>query len=150
MTSVLLRFPGDRTAAFQCSFGAAPVGSYDLVGTRGSLCMNPAFEIAEDLVQYLTVGDKTRTRVYPARDQFAPELLEFSDCILSDREPEPSGEEGLADVRVLEAIEESARQGGRPVRLARFEKEQRPSLKQEIQRPLPPKPELVRVEPPSA
>jgi predicted dehydrogenase len=40
----------------------------------------------------------------PLDDQFAPELVHFSQCILEDRDPEPAGEEGLADVRILEAI----------------------------------------------
>ena len=55
------------------------------------------------------------------RDQFAPELLYFSDCILNDREPEPSGEEGLQDVRIVQALYESA-QTGRPVAIPPFEK----------------------------
>ena len=42
-------------------------------------------------------------------DQFAPEIKYFSDCILNGREPEPSGEEGMLDVRVIEAVLESAR-----------------------------------------
>ena len=64
------------------------------------------------------------------RDQFAPELLYFSDCIQKDRQPEPSGEEGLADVRVIEALYRSARRGGQPVVLSDFAREVRPSLKQ--------------------
>ena len=49
----------------------------------------------------LTVNGKTTRKRIGKRDQFAPELLYFSDCILKDREPEPSGEEGLQDVRIV-------------------------------------------------
>jgi glucose-fructose oxidoreductase len=35
--------------------------------------------------------------------------MHFSDCILNDRAPEPSGDEGLADVRVIRALYKSAR-----------------------------------------
>jgi hypothetical protein len=35
----------------------------------------------------------------------------FSDCILNDIDPEPDAEEGLADVRVLEAIQRSLESG---------------------------------------
>ena len=45
------------------------------------------------------------------RDQFAPELLYFSDCIVKNREPEPSGEEGRQDVRIVQALYESAETG---------------------------------------
>ena len=37
----------------------------------------------------------------------------FSDCILHDREVEPDGEEGFADVRVLEGVLEALKSGGR-------------------------------------
>jgi glucose-fructose oxidoreductase len=147
MTSARLRFPGERVAQFVCSFGASPVSQFDVVGTKGILRVSPAFDIAEDLVHCLTIKERTTTKTYPARDQFAPELLEFSDCIQTGREPEPSGEEGLADVRVLEALEESARTG-RSVELPHFERSQRPDMDQEIHRPLGRKPELVHVDSP--
>lgn len=34
----------------------------------------------------------------------AEELQDFSDCVLGDRQPEPSGVEGLTDIRALQAI----------------------------------------------
>ncbi len=37
-------------------------------------------------------------------DHFGGEMKYFSDCILNGRDPEPDGEEGYADVRVLEGI----------------------------------------------
>ena len=59
----------------------------------------------------LTIDGKTTRKTFGKRDQFAPELLYFSDCILNNREPEPSGEEGLQDVRIVQALYESARVG---------------------------------------
>jgi predicted dehydrogenase len=141
-TAVLMRFPGERLATFTCSFGAASAGWYEIVGTRGSLRLDPAYGIAQQLVHHLTREGKTKKRRFAARDQFAPELLYFSECISSGREPEPSGEEGLADVRVLEAIEQSARED-RPIALEPFERRTRPDREQEITRPLPGKPMLV-------
>ena len=41
----------------------------------------------------MTIDGNTRTKSVGKRDQFAPELLYFSDCILKDTQPEPSGEE---------------------------------------------------------
>ena len=46
----------------------------------------------------------------------APELMHFSDCVMTGRDPQPSGREGLADVRIIRALYRSARTG-RPVRL---------------------------------
>lgn len=149
MTAALLRFPKERLATFACSFGAAAMSSFEIVGTEASLRVAPAFGIAEDLVHHLTRNGKTRTRVFPAREQFGPELVYFSECIVRGREPEPSGEEGLADVRVLRAIDGSAERG-RPVKLSAFLREQRPIPEQEIRRPLREKPRrLVNVDDPT-
>jgi predicted dehydrogenase len=149
MTSAILRFPGrERLASFTCSFGAADVGSYRVVGTEGDVLMDPAYEYAGELVQRVTVNGKTRERRFPKRDQFAPELVSFSDCILTGANPEPSGWEGLADVRVIRALYRSA-DSGQPVTLEPFDKEDRPSLSQQLSRPPVKKPELVNTEAPS-
>jgi len=149
MTSCMLRFPGrERLASFTCSFGAADVSSYRVVGTKGELIMDPAYEYAGELVQRVKTGGRTRQRTFPQRDQFAAELISFADCILSGAEPEPSGWEGLADVRVIQALYRSADTGG-PVTLDPFTKEERPSLDQAIARPAVRKPELVNTEAPS-
>jgi predicted dehydrogenase len=149
MTSAILRFPGrERLATFTCSFGAADVSSYRVVGTEGNLVMDPAYEYAEELVQRVTINGKTRERTFPKRDQFAPELVSFSECILSGAAPEPSGWEGLADVRVIRALYQSA-DTGQPVGLEPFEKQDRPSLDQKITSPPVRKPELVNAEAPS-
>jgi predicted dehydrogenase len=148
MISVTMRFPKDRLAIFTCSFGAASAGWYEIRGTRGALCVDPAFEFAEALEHTLTIGERTTSRKFSARDQFAPEILHFSDCIRVGRDPEPSGEEGLADVRVMEAIEQSLR-SGKPVRLPAFDRSKRPSMRQEIARPAVRKAKLVHAKPPS-
>jgi predicted dehydrogenase len=148
-TSAILRFPGrERLASFTCSFGAADVATYRVVGSKGELVMEPAYEYAEPLKQKVTINGRTRQRTFPKRDQFAPELISFSECILTGAAPEPSGVEGLADVRVIRALYRSA-DSGQPVTLAPFNKQDRPSLDQEIRRPPVTKPQLVNTESPS-
>ena len=143
-----LRFPGNRLASFSCSFGAAKVSEYRVVGTKGDLCVEPAYDYARPLKHRLTLDGETRERRYAKRDQFAPELLYFSDCILLNREPEPGAEEGLADVRVIRALYRSA-ETGQPVELGPFERRDRPSLEQEIRRPPIDKPEVIHARAPS-
>jgi len=98
-------------ATFVTSFNASDVASYRIVGTKGALHADPAYEYAEGLEYSLTLDGKTTRKAIAKRDQFAPELLHFSDCVLKNREPEPSGEEGLRDVRIVQALYESARSG---------------------------------------
>ena len=144
-TGALLRFDGERLAAFVTSFNAADVASYRIVGTKGMLHVDPAYEYAEGLAYELTINGKTTTKRIGKRDQFAPELLHFSDCILNNREPEPSGEEGMQDVRIVEALYKSARTG-RAVQLPAFEDTKRPSKRQQVSRPGVKKPRLVNVQ----
>ena len=147
MTSAMLRFPGDRLASFIVSFGAADVSAYRLVGTKGSLMLDPAYEYAGERRMRVTIGERTRERVFKPVDQFAPELLHFSDCILHDRTPEPSGVEGWIDVQIIEALLRSAA-SGRPVALDLPPRSRRPTVDQVIHRPSVGKPELVHVQPP--
>ncbi|HLA75419.1 MAG TPA: Gfo/Idh/MocA family oxidoreductase [Gammaproteobacteria bacterium] len=148
ITGALLRFPDDRLATFTCSFNGANVSSYHIIGSKGDLRVSPAYEYADELKHQLTIKGKTRERSFPQRDQFGAELLYFSECILADQEPEPSGKEGLADVRVIRALYRSA-QTGRPVRLAEFDKRRRPGLRQEIRLPAVQKPQLLHAQAPS-
>ena len=148
MASVVMRFPQDRIATFTCSFGAADVSRYTLIGTKGLLMADPAYEYAGAIKHQLTVDGKTKTRKFPKRDQFAAEIAYFSDCILNDKEPEPSGLEGLADVRVVQAIYKSAG-SKRSVDLPALPNKPRPTVQQEIHRPAHEKPKTVKTKSPS-
>jgi predicted dehydrogenase len=148
MTSAIMYFPGERLANFTCSFGAADVSAYQVVGTKGVLRVDPAYEFATGLKHLITLNGKTRERTFPKRDQFAPELLYFSDCILKDREPEPSGQEGINDVRIIRALYRSIEMG-QPIRIGKLEKDERPHPGQEMKRPAVKEPGLVRAAAPS-
>ena len=68
----------------------------------------------------------------------------FSDCILNNGEPEPSGLEGFADVKIVRAIYESARRGS-AVELRNMPEKKKPAPHQEIHRPGHGKPETHKV-----
>ena len=148
MTSVVMRFPEDRLATFTCSFGSADISRYTLAGTEGLLTADPAYDYTVALKQRITIGEKTTTRKFAKRDQFAAQLVYFSDCVLKGKEPEPSGLEGLADVRIIRAAYESARLG-RAVKLPDLPPKKRPTSQQEIQRPPHSTPKTVNVQSPS-
>ena len=147
-SSAIIRFPGDRLAQFTASQGAADVGEYRVVGSKGDVRLDPAYEYVGELKQFLTVDGKTREATFAKGDQFAPELIYFSRCILEDREPEPSGREGLADVRVLEAIVRSAKLG-KAVRLDPFPQKRHPTRRMAMKRPPVRKIDTVRAPSPS-
>jgi glucose-fructose oxidoreductase len=82
----------------------------------------------------LKVGERSQTKRFAKTDQFAPELLYFSACVLQDREPEPSAEEGLVDVQIIEGLQRSIT-SGRVVKLKLPRRKRRPTLRQAIRRP---------------
>jgi glucose-fructose oxidoreductase len=144
---VILRFPGERLANFICSFGASDRSRYEIVGTRGSIVVDPAFEYAEGLAYELTVGARKQKKRFAKSDQFAPELVYFAQCVRGNRKPEPSGKEGLIDVAIIEAIHESISTGGWVDLSTAPRRQQRPTLRQEIRRPaVPREPPLVQAE----
>jgi glucose-fructose oxidoreductase len=146
--TAVLRFPDARLATFSCSFGASSVSEFQVIGTKGNLRADPAYDFSQGLRLTVAVNGKSRESVFPKSDQFAPELLYFSDCILNDREPEPSGREGLADVRIIRAVYESI-ETRKPVRMKPTEIEARPALEQEIHRAPVAEPQLVHAHSPS-
>lgn len=148
MVSAILRFPGERLATFTASFGAASTAAYELVGTTGSLRIDPAYEYEEELCRRLTIKGRTTEKTHPVGDQFAAEIAYFSRCIREGRQPEPSGVEGLADVRVVESILESARTN-RPVSIPPLDLAvERPHPSQAISYPPGAKPQTVHVRQP--
>lgn len=148
MTTAILRFDDQRMAQITVSQGSADVGGYRVVGTKGDLRVEPAYEYVGSIAHHLTVKEKKKNKTFGRRDQFAPELITFSKCILTDTQPEPSGEEGLADVRVLEAIAQSA-STGLPVMLAPHQPRKGPALSQAITKTPVRKPRLVNARSPS-
>jgi glucose-fructose oxidoreductase len=145
-TACLLRFPKGRLATFAVSFEGYHDSRFEVIGTKGVLAANPAYQHKGALKQTMKVGDRTQHATFAARDQVAAELVEFSDCILHDRDPEPSGQEGLLDVRIIEALLRSAKKHG-PVRLPKApHQRRRPTMRQSRHQGPPPRArKLVKV-----
>jgi glucose-fructose oxidoreductase len=149
MASAILRFPKERLASFTASFGAADTADFEIMGTKGRLRARQAYDYSMPVILELTAAGRTQRKLYPARDQFAPELIYFSDCILRNRQPEPSGIEGLRDVHIIRSLYRSI-EARAPVKLEQIQRQQRPSLRQEIYRPPVTKPKLVHVSAPKS
>jgi len=105
--------------------------------------------MAADLKSQITVDGRTQKSTFKKRDQFGPELVYFSKCILENTAPEPDGREGLADVRIIQALLES-QENGRPVRISPVTDLARPNEEQEIHKPAVGKPQLVKAASPSS
>lgn len=127
-----------------------PVSTFQIIGTKGDLRMDSAYSYTGELKQQLTIDDQTQERSLKAGDQFAAEIVYFSECVLMGKDPEPSGVEGSSDIRIIRAIYQSA-QTGKPVQLGEFKRQQRPTAEQITQRPaIDELPEMINAADPSS
>lgn len=145
--AVTMQFPHGQLATFVCGFGQERNSRYEVIGTKGMFRADPGYSHVGDIQLHITVGGKQRTRKFPGRDQFGPQLVYFSDCVRKNKDPEPSGVEGLNDVRIIRAIHKAG-ETGKAVSLALAEK-RKPLPQQELYRPPVPAPEMVKAKSPS-
>jgi glucose-fructose oxidoreductase len=132
--SVAMRFPRERIAQFTCSFGAHDRSTYQVIGTEGYLTLDNAYDYDTEMKLVVEGKGIRRERTFTKRDQIAAEIEYFARCVRDDLEPEPSGWEGLADIRIVQAIQSSAR-FGRAVSVEPIPRPRRPELAQAIAMP---------------
>jgi predicted dehydrogenase len=101
-----LAFPGGVTAHCGTSY-AAPMNELTVYAERGSFGMKPAYNYGGNR-GWRSDGAPLS---FPQIDQFAAELDDFAARILAGTPTPVPGEEGLRDLRILEAVYESARSG---------------------------------------
>ena len=109
--AALLRFPSGGLAQFVASFGAAAVDNYRVVGTSGDLELDPGFRFETATKLRLRGDGGVSETQFPQIDHFGAQVAYFSDCIKAGTPPEADGDEGLADLRALIAIEKAALTG---------------------------------------
>ncbi|MBS1814771.1 MAG: Gfo/Idh/MocA family oxidoreductase [Acidobacteria bacterium] len=134
--SVTMKFPGPRIASvapriasFVVTYNGGDVDDYRIIGEKGDLFSQPAYQVGSRIEHVVTIGTRKTSETFSATDHFGGELKYFSNCILNNHEPEADGEEGLLDVRVLEAVEQSL-QTGKPVKLLPYDRKRRPAEQQ--------------------
>lgn len=130
----LIRFPDERLTHFHTSFGEEPSSRFTIFGEEGWIHVANAYEAeAPGHLTLLQRGERQETSFEPT-DEFAAVLTHFSTALREERVPEPAGVEGLQDVRIIEAIYRSARDG-RPVTLPRLARMEAPGADQDAVRP---------------
>ena len=112
-----LEFPSGAIASCQSMYSANQ-NHILLMGDRGRIELEPATRYDGNRMWLGQDGREQPVTPPPtrAKSQFAGQLDHLVDCIAAGREPIVSGEEGLRDMRIIEAIYRSAREG-RTIRL---------------------------------
>lgn len=112
-----LLFPSGAVAACKSMYSANQ-NRIICVGDKGRIELEPATRYSGN--QMWTGRDGRENAITPppgpARNQFVGQLDHLAQCAVTGREPIVSGEEGLRDMRIIEAIYRSAKEG-RTIRL---------------------------------
>jgi glucose-fructose oxidoreductase len=109
-----LRFPSGILANCVSSYGVG-INHFDVYKPGGSAGLSPALSY-RGLRMHVRRGGAVEERPQRVVSHFAAEMDHLSECVASGSEPLTPGQEGLADLRIMMAIYQAAREG-RPVRL---------------------------------
>src|SRR3984957_8559032 len=94
------------TAAYSAAFSSF----VHVHGEKGWAELGPAFAFEEERRLCGKVEGKWFDKTFKPMDEFVLEIDEFAECIKEGREPEPSGEQGLRDIIVIDAIYRAVKQ----------------------------------------
>lgn len=110
-----LRFPSGVLANLSSSYSTSPVKRIQVFGSKASLVLDPATEYWRHQMMVKTEKGERRAQI-PEGNQFANEMDHLVQAILESRDPKTPGEEGLRDVRIMQAVYRAAAEG-KPVSL---------------------------------
>jgi xylose dehydrogenase (NAD/NADP) len=115
----ILRFPGDVFAHFDCSLALERSELVEIGGADGCLRIPAAFLPGTGDVDIENVRGRGAREAHRVEgvDQYVRMVEHFGDCVLLNRQPRYGVAEAAANMRVIEALYRSARDGGRPVTL---------------------------------
>ncbi len=149
VTGAILEFDNGKVASFVTSLASGEISSCIVIGESGYIRLDPAFDFQVALKAEVIVEGNIEDRFSAKSDQFAGVLAHFADCILENKNVEPSGIEGLEDVIIMEAILASA-YSGQAIELADTFTNARPTIENERSFALSRPPKLFHAQAPSS
>ncbi|MCK1298460.1 MULTISPECIES: Gfo/Idh/MocA family oxidoreductase [unclassified Bradyrhizobium] len=108
-----MRFPSGALANLSTSYGIHRASRLAVHLDGGNLLLDNAYPYKGQRLTLRRAIDSRETETLievSAKDQFALELDHMAECVLDDKQPKTPGEEGLRDMRLMEAIYRSADQ----------------------------------------
>lgn len=107
----LMRFPSGALANLSTSYGIHRASRMAVNLDGGSLLLDNAFPYQGQRLRLVKAdgGLETDTMIQIApKDHFAAEMDHMADCVLQNRTPRTPGEEGLRDLKLMDAIYRAA------------------------------------------
>lgn len=111
-----MKYPSGVIASCDCSFGTAESRRFRVHCEKGFIDLDPAFSYAGLKLTKLTQDDDDGTKLrsdvmIEQANHFAREMDGFSEAILSGGEIKTPAEMGIADMKIIEALQEAAKTG---------------------------------------
>ena len=110
-----MRFPSGVLATCSSGYSYHENRFLRLMAAEAAVGLDPAFSY-DNLTMQISrrqgMSNGQEQRRWPPKNQFALEMDAFAEAIRADRVPLTPGEEGLQDMRVIEAIYQAAASGG--------------------------------------
>jgi D-xylose 1-dehydrogenase (NADP+, D-xylono-1,5-lactone-forming) len=115
-----LRFGDDLVAQFTCSLDAARTEAVQVVGREGRLDVERAFLPGREACEatLTTRSGERETLSFDGIDQYRVMIDHVAAVVRDGAPPRTSAADAALTMRVIEALQASARDGGRPVSLA--------------------------------
>ena len=104
--SFVMKFPSGAQASCDCSFDGGTSRHLRVHGAKGYVGLENAFAYRGLELSVSDDNGVTKPRIEEI-NQFAAEMDHFAQCILDGKQPRTPGEEGVKDMRVIEAIAKS-------------------------------------------
>ena len=105
-----MKFPSGALAHCETSMSTLRSDWYCVTGTEGVIEMDPAFAYRGQKLFTVNPDGKTEHQVESA-NHFAEEMDHIAQCVLDGKTPRTSGAEGLADLKIISAIDQAIRTG---------------------------------------
>lgn len=102
-----MKFPNGINAYCSTTYAFNGINRFNAYGDKGWFGLNPGYSY-NSITGTTSRGESI---AFPETDQFAAEMDDFALCVQNNRPSRVSGEEGLRDLKVIEAIYDSIRNG---------------------------------------
>ncbi|TFH60881.1 MAG: Gfo/Idh/MocA family oxidoreductase, partial [Gemmatimonadales bacterium] len=114
-----LRFADGLLAHFDCALTLERTEAYQIQGTDGHLRVQKAFlpGTEDAVIEQFDVENELTSITVKGADEYRLMVEHFADCALNDRPLRYTAEEAALNMRVIEALYESARRDGEVVAL---------------------------------
>jgi predicted dehydrogenase len=107
--SFCLRFPSGLIVQGTSTYGAAPSSFVFIQGSKGWVSLTPAFPFDEERRLTGKLQGRWFEKKFRVGDEFAPEIDAFAEAIQKRGGIEADGEQGLRDMKIIDAIYKAAK-----------------------------------------